>query len=70
MKQILPFIKNIKGGPKTTIVGAVLMGIALVKYFLSDYHVEITVDVPLFGIGLILLFLKDAQKNGGVKIDS
>lgn len=63
MEKILEIFKNVKGGPMTTIVGAIffaLGGITIWNTYQSENVVAwASVEVGLFVIGAYLLFKSD-----------
>tara|TARA_R110000764_G_scaffold119210_7_gene206816 strand:+ start:217 stop:447 length:231 start_codon:yes stop_codon:yes gene_type:complete len=64
INYLLPFLKNVQAGPKTTGLGAAL--IALGAYLLITSEGDILMQVAdsgVVGIGIICFFLKDWQKG-------
>lgn len=59
---LLPLLRNIHAGPKTTILGIVLIGFSLFLFYVTQGAVLDTVmNSGLFTLGVIFLFLKDWQ---------
>jgi len=52
-------LANIKGGPKTTITGALIAVYALYSLYISTGTVEYTLYGGLFTVGFVCFFLKD-----------
>lgn len=63
IQHLFPFLKNIKAGPKTTILGSVLIAVSLYLIITADQEFMKVIDSGLLVLGVILLFLKD-YKNG------
>ena len=66
MESIIKYIGNIKGSPKTTIVGALLIGLSVFMYFTREGTVtEQSAEAVVFFIGLRLLFKQDVKNEKG-----
>ena len=67
IQLLLPFAKNIKGGPKTTIVGGLLFAFAGYMVYTSDKTLltqlnEDSLLTLVLSLGFICIFLKDYKK--------
>lgn len=73
INQILPFLKNVKGSIKSTIVGSLILLFDFYLIYSSyvsekpittiDFAVDITLVCSLFVVGLVLLFLSDVIRK-------
>lgn len=61
LKELLPFLKNVKAGLKSTILGIFLILFSSYLIYRSTEVFTIILESGLLGIGIVLLFLKDYQ---------
>ena len=60
---LLPFLKNVQAGPKTTGLGVVLIALGGYLIVTSDDILMQVADSGIIGVGVICFFLKDWQKG-------
>lgn len=60
IETLLPYIKNIKGGPKTTITGAILVLFSMYLMYTSENDtVSVLLESGLIFLGIALFFRSD-----------
>lgn len=65
MMDLIPYLKNVTGSPKSTIVGLFLMLFACYLIYNNMHNnamVAMLAGGPLFGVGVVALFLEDYKK--------
>jgi hypothetical protein len=63
INYLLPFLKNVQAGPKTTGLGAVLIALGGYLIVTSDDVLMQVADSGIIGLGVICYFLQDWQKG-------
>jgi len=64
MKDILGLVKNVKGSWKTTVVGALFIGVFIYDYLTTTVPIEIvSIDGALLVLGVLLLFASDKTEE-------
>lgn len=70
MKEIIPYIKRIRGSIKSTIVGGLLMTFGGYLLYNSEDALMIGTSTSIIIVGLVLLFLEDYQIGLSKKKDN
>ena len=61
--NITDLLKNIKGGPKTTLVGAALMILSGYMMYSNDFTVTYTsIEIGMLGVGIYFFVINDKLK--------
>ena len=64
MKEVLQALKNVKGGPKTTVIGALMMILGGVLIYTADFTFTwASVEVGIFIVGVYLCLINDSKKD-------
>ena len=61
--SVTDLLKNIKGGPKTTLVGALLIVLSGYMMYSNDFTVTYTsIEIGMLGVGIYLFVINDNLK--------
>ena len=66
INYLLPFLKNVQAGPKTTGLGVVLIALGGYLIVTSDDILMQVADSGIIGLGVICFFLQDWQKGNAI----
>jgi len=61
LKELTPFLQNIKGGPKTTGLGAILLAYSMYMLYSASSNSDYIVNGGIFALGFMSFFLKDRK---------
>lgn len=61
LKDLIPFLRNVKAGPKSTGLGIFLILFSSYLIYRSEDVMTIIFESGLLALGIILMFLKDYQ---------
>ena len=64
MKDILGLVKNVKSSWKTTLVGAIFIGVFIYDYVTATEAIEmVSIDTALLILGVSLMFAPDKTEE-------
>ena len=61
MKEVIDLLRNIKGSPKTTSAGVVLVIVALYIMYSAETITYVSVETGMLAVGLFLFILPDSK---------
>lgn len=63
IQHLMPFLKNVKAGPKTTIMGGFLILASILLMFVAKETIVQVLNTGVLSVGIVLLFLKDFKET-------